>query len=101
MSRVEGRDSDLFSDLSSTSLKDRCESCGNISTCNVCGGSISGFQHIGVRAAQNGGQESGAWHYASPFLHLNKLRVRGANVKDNGRPILEDRYTWPNPSRGA
>src|SRR5467141_1221106 len=96
MSRVEGRDSDLFSDLSSTNLKDRCESCGNISTCNVCGGSISGFEHIGVRASQNGGQESGIWHYASPCLHLNKLRIRGANVKYNGGPLWKNGYTWQN-----
>src|SRR2546428_12090266 len=96
MSKVQGRDSDLFSEVSSTNLKDRCESCGNISTCNVCGGSISGFEHIGVRASQNGGQESGVWHYASHCLHLNKLRVRGANVKYNGGPLLENGYNWEN-----
>jgi len=96
MSKVQGRDSDLFNEVSSTNLKDRCESCTSISTCNVCGGSISGFEHIGVRASQNGGLESGVWHYASPCLHLNKLRVRGANVKYNGGPLWKNGYTWQN-----
>src|SRR2546422_10997750 len=93
MSKVQGRDSDLFNEVSSTNMKDRCESCTSISTCNVCGGSISGFEHIGVRASQNGGLESGVWHYASPCLHLNKLRVRGANVKYNGGPLWKNGYT--------
>src|SRR6266700_587850 len=78
MSRVQGKNSDLLGDLSNTSLKDRCESCSNITTCNVCGKSISGFEHIGVRAAT--GQESGIWHYATPCRHRNQIRARFASA---------------------
>src|SRR6266550_107211 len=63
MSKVQGKDSDLSSELPFSNLKDRCEACRNISACNVCGSSISGFEHNGVRATA--GQESGIWHYAS------------------------------------
>src|SRR5437016_5934949 len=92
MSRVQGKDPDLFSGFSNTSLKDRCESCSNIETCNLCGHSISGFEHIGVRA--NAGHESGIWHYANPCRHLNQLRARSANVKYGGGPLWKNGYTW-------
>src|SRR5438094_9004292 len=94
MSKVQAKDSDLFSDLSSTSRKDRCESCSNIATCNVCGKSISGFEHIGVRAAT--GQESGIWHYATPCRHRNQIRARSASVKYGGGPLWKNGYTWQN-----
>src|SRR2546427_6073550 len=94
MSKVQGKDSGLFSDVSSTSLKERCESCSNISTCNVCGKSISGFEHIGVRAAT--GQESGIWHYATPCRHRNQIRARSASVKYGGGPLWKNGYTWQN-----
>src|SRR2546421_1169078 len=87
MSRVQGKDSDLSSELPFSNLKDRCEACRNISTCNVCGISISGFEHIGVRATS--GQESGIWHYASPCRHRNQLRATAANVKYGGGPPPE------------
>src|SRR5260370_12481395 len=91
MSRVQGKNSDLLGDLSNTSLKDRCESCSNIASCNVCGKSISGFEHIGVRATA--GQESAIWHYASPCRHRNQGRARSANVKHGGGPLWKNRYT--------
>ena len=94
MSKVQGKDSGLFSDFSSTSLKDRCESCSSIATCNVCGKSVSGFEHIGVRATA--GQESGIWHYASPCRHRNQLRARSANVKYGGGPLWKNGYIWQN-----
>lgn len=92
MSRVQGRDSDLVSELPNTSLRERCESCRNISVCSVCGSSISGFEHIGVRAAR--GQESGIWHYASPCRHRNVIRARSANVTYGGGPLWQNGYTW-------
>src|SRR6266852_1827604 len=92
MSRVQGKNSDLLGDLSNTNLKDRCESCSNITTCSVCGKSISGFEHIGVRAAT--GQESGIWHYATPCRHRNQLRATSANVKYGGGPLWKNGYSW-------
>src|SRR3989442_4501072 len=94
MSKVQGKDSGLFGDFSNTSLKERCESCSNIATCNVCGKSISGFEHIGVRATT--GQESGIWHYASPCRHRNQLPAKSANVKYGGGPLWKNGYTWQN-----
>src|SRR3989475_12981049 len=94
MSRVQGRDSDLFGGFSNTSLKDRCESCSDIASCNVCGSSISGFEHIGVRATAS--HESGIWHYANPCRHRNQLRSRSANVKYGGGPLWKNGYTWQN-----
>jgi len=94
MSRVQGRDSDLFGGFSNTSLKDRCESCSDIASCNVCGSSISGFEHIGVRATAS--HESGIWHYANPCRHRNQLRARSASVKYGGGPLWKNGYTWQN-----
>src|SRR5437899_9878982 len=91
MSRVQGKDSDLSSELPFSNLKERCEWCRNISACNVCGSSISGFEHIGVRATA--GQESGTWHYASPCRHRNQLRTTSANVKYGGGPLWKSGYT--------
>jgi hypothetical protein len=92
MSRVQGKVSDLSSEFPFSNLKDRCEACRNISACNVCGISISGFEHIGVRATS--GQESGIWHYASPCRHRNQLRATSANVKYGGGPLWKSGYTW-------
>src|SRR5207237_4451582 len=92
MSKVQGKDSDLSSELPFSNLKDRCEACRNISACNKCGNSISGFEHIGVRATA--GQESGIWHYASPCRHRNQLRPTSANVKYGGGPLWKNGYTW-------
>ena len=94
MAKVEGKESALFSDFSNPILKDRCESCSNITTCNVCGKSISGFEHIGVRATA--GQESGIWHYASPCRHRNQIRSKSASVKYGGGPLWKNGYTWQN-----
>ena len=94
MSRVQGKDSDLFGSFSNASLRDRCESCNNIASCSVCASSISGFEHIGVRATS--GHESGIWHYANPCRHLNQLRARSANVKYGGGPLWKNGYTWQN-----
>src|SRR2546421_4200623 len=99
MSRVQGKDSDLSSELPFSNLKDRCEACRNISTCNVCGISISGFEHIGVRATS--GQESGIWHYASPCRHRNQLRATAANVKYGGGPPRERGDSGPRQNLGA
>src|SRR3989442_14826211 len=99
MSRVQGKDSDLSSELPFRNLKERCEGCRNISACNVCGSSISGFEHIGVRGSA--GQESGIWHYASPCRHRNQLRTSSANVKYGGRPLLNNCYNWQNGYYGA
>src|SRR3989442_7687304 len=90
MSRVQGKDSDLSSELPFGNLKDRCEACRNISACNVCGSSISGFEHVGVRATA--GQESGILHYASPCHHRNQLRATPANAQYGGGPLLESRH---------
>src|SRR2546428_10639390 len=98
MSRVQGKDSNLFSELSNANLKEECESCRNIVTCNVCGSSISGFEHIGVRASAN--HESGIWHYANPCRHRNQLRSRSANAKYCGAPLREERYTLLDTHRG-
>src|SRR5438876_11206863 len=92
MSRVQGKDSDLSSELPFSNLKDRCEACRNISACNVCGISISGCEHTGVRATA--GQESGIWHYATPCRHRNQLRATSANVKYGGGPLWKNGYTW-------
>src|SRR2546430_1706650 len=92
MSRTQARDPDLSSEFSNTTPKGRCETCRNISTCNLCGSSISGFEHIGVRATA--GQESGIWHYASPCRHRNQLRSTSANVKYNGGPLWKKGYIW-------
>src|SRR5947208_7185713 len=92
MSKVQGRDSDLFSGFSNTNLKDRCESCSDIASCNVCGSSTSGFEHIGVRATAD--HESGIWHYANPCHHRNQLRARSASVKYGGGPLWKNGYTW-------
>ena len=94
MSRVQGRDSDLFSGFSNTSQKDRCESCSSIAICNVCGSSISGFDHIGVRATA--GQDSGIWHYANPCRHRNQVRAKSANAKYGGGPLWKNGYIWQN-----
>src|ERR1700704_6518809 len=94
MSRVQGKDSDLFGSFSNASLRDRCESCNNIASCNVCGSSISGFEHIGVRSTA--GHESGIWHYANPCRHLNQIRARSANVKYGGGPLWKSGYIWQN-----
>src|SRR5256884_7253627 len=90
MSKVQGSDSDLSSELPFSNLKDRCEACRNISACNVCGSSISGFEHNGVRATA--GQESGIWHYATPCRHRNQLRATSANVKYGGGPLWKEGY---------
>lgn len=92
MSRIQRKDSDLFSEVSKPSIKDRCENCRNISTCNKCGDSISGFEHIGVRATAT--HESGIWHIASPCRHHNQLRAASANVKYGGGPLWKTGYTW-------
>jgi hypothetical protein len=94
MSKVQGKDSGLFSDFSNTSPKDRCESCSNITTCNVCSRSVSGFEHIGVRATA--GQESGIWHYASPCRHQNQISTTSANARYGGGPLWKNGYTWQN-----
>jgi hypothetical protein len=94
MSRVQGKDSNLFRELSNANLKEECESCRNIVTCNVCGSSVSGFEHIGVRASA--GHESGIWHYANPCSHRNQLRSRSANVKYGGGPLWKNGYAWQN-----
>src|SRR5438046_8389314 len=92
MSKVQGKDSDLSSELPFSNLKDRCEACRNISACNVCGSSISGFEHNGVRATA--GQESAIWHYATPCRHRNQLRATSTNVKYGGGPLWKNGYTW-------
>src|SRR5260370_21939117 len=92
MSRVQGRDSDVSNLLSNNKLNERCEVCRSVSSCNVCGSSISGFEHIGVRAIA--GRESGIWHYASPCGHRNQLLATSANVKYGGGPLWKNRYTW-------
>ena len=94
MSKVQGKDSDLFSGFSNTSLKDRCESCSDIASCNVCGSSTSGFEHIGVRATAD--HESGIWHYANPCHHRNQLGARSASVKYGGGPLWKNGYIWQN-----
>jgi hypothetical protein len=94
MSKLQGKNSDLFSSFSNTGLKDRCELCSNISTCNVCGSSVSGFEHIGVRATTE--HESGVWHYANPCRHRNQLRASSANVKYGGGPLWKNGYAWQN-----
>src|SRR5689334_20048946 len=94
MSKIQGKTSDLFSDFSSTGLKNRCEACSDITTCNVCSKTISGFEHIGVRATA--GQESGIWHYATPCRHRNQLRTKSANVKYNGGSLWKSGYAWQN-----
>jgi hypothetical protein len=94
MSKVQGKDSGLFSNFSDTSLKNRCGSCSGITTCNVCGSSVSGFEHIGVRATAD--QESGIWHYARPCNHRNKLRAQSANVNYRGGPLWKNGYAWQN-----
>ena len=93
MSRTQARDSDLSSGFSNTTTTGRCETCRNISTCNVCNSSISGFEHVSVRATA--GRESGIWHYSSPCRHRNQLaRSTSANVKYNGGPLWKNGYTW-------
>src|SRR5437879_10695124 len=94
MSRVQGKDSNLFSELPNANLREECDSCRNIVTCNVCGSSISGFEHIGVRASA--GKESGIWHYSNPCNHRNQLRARSTNVKYGGGPLWKNGYTWQN-----
>jgi hypothetical protein len=94
MSTLKGNNSGLFSDFSNTGLKDRCELCSNITACNVCGRSITRFEHIGVRATQ--GQASGIWHYASPCLHRNQIQATSANVRYGGGPLWKNGYTWQN-----
>src|SRR5712664_4217582 len=88
MSRVQGRDSDVSNLLSNNKLNERCEVCRNVSSCNVCGSSISGFEHIGVRAVA--GRESGIWHYASPCRHRNQL-LNVSQCEVWWRPTLEER----------
>src|SRR5216684_2123294 len=92
MSKVQGRDSDVSNSLSSANLRERCDVCKSVSSCNVCGSSISGFEHIGVRAIA--GRESGIWHYASPCGHRNQLLATSANVKYGGGPLWKNGYTW-------
>ena len=92
MSRVQRKDSDFSSEIGKAILKDRCEACKDISTCKVCGSSISGFDHVGVRATA--GHESGIWHYASPCRHRNQLSTVSASVKYNGGPLWKNGYTW-------
>jgi len=91
MSRVQGRDSDVSNLRSSANLRERCDVCKSVSSCNVCGSSISGFEHIGVRAVA--GRESGIWHYASPCRHRNQLLATSANVKYGGGPLWKNGYT--------
>src|SRR2546429_9510928 len=88
MSKVQGKDSDLSSELPFSNLKDRCEACRNISACNVCGSSISGFEHNGVRATA--GQESGIWHYARPCRPRNQLPATSPTVKYGGGPLRKN-----------
>src|SRR6267143_392532 len=92
MSKVQGKTSDLFGDFSNAGLKNRCESCSNITTCNVCNKSVSGFEHVGVRATAS--KESGIWHYANPCRHRNQIRAISANVKYGGGPLWKNGYTW-------
>src|SRR6266436_10208828 len=92
MSRVQGRDSDVSHLLSDNELNERCEVCRNVSSCIVCGSSISGFENIGVRAVAS--RESVIWHYASPCRHRNQLRATSANVKYGGGPLWKNGYTW-------
>src|SRR2546429_6568798 len=92
MSRVQSKDSDLSSELPFSNLKERCETCRNISRCNVCGSSISGFEHVGVRATA--GQESGIWHDGRPCHQRNQLHATSANVKSGGGPLWKNGYTW-------
>src|SRR5260370_14123292 len=91
MSRVQGRDSDVSNLRSSANLRERCDVCKSVSSCNVCGSSISGFEHIGVRAVA--GRESGIWHYASPCRHRNQLLATSATVRYVGGPSWKYGYT--------
>ncbi len=91
MSRVQREDSALFSEVSKTNMKGRCETCRNVSSCNVCHSTITGFEHIGVRATA--GHESGIWHIASPCHHRNHLQATSASVKYGGGPLWKNGYT--------
>ncbi len=80
---------------------DRCESCRRITACGICGGSVSRFDHVGVRASSGVGdaaQESGIWHYARPCGHKTHLPTSRAQakVKYNGGPLWKNGYSWQN-----
>lgn len=86
-----------------------CENCKGISSCPICGGNISAFDHVGVRGTVSSvkipivdytlnydSQRSGIWHYAKPCGHRITARQGTANLKYNGGPLWQDGYTWIN-----
>jgi len=79
---------------------ERCESCKNISKCEVCGKSISRFEHVGVRAV-HGKNQSGIWHFARPCGHLITTKYPSANIKYNIGPLWKNGYVWQNVYWGS
>ena len=92
----------------------RCESCLHISKCPVCGRSVEGFDHLGVRGTTRriripiidynltyDRQPSGIWHYARPCGHRIHPVASSSIVKYNDGPLWQDGYAWQNVYWGA
>lgn len=87
----------------------RCESCRLISTCPVCGRSVTSLDHVGVRGTTShlripvidykisyDRQPSGIWHYTRPCGHRIYPTAASVAVKYNGGPLWQNGYTWQN-----
>ena len=86
-----------------------CENCSGISSCPICGSSISYFDHVGVRGTTSilkipiieyslkyDSQRSGIWHYARPCGHRFSVRQGTPSLKYNGGPLWQNGYSWVN-----
>ena len=85
----------------------RCESCRHISTCPLCGRSVEGFDHVGVRGTTShfripiidykvtyDSQPSGVWHYTRPCGHRIVPTAASSTIKYDGGPLWQDGYSW-------
>lgn len=86
-----------------------CENCSGITSCPICGSSITYFDHIGARGTTSilkipiigydlkyDSQRSGIWHYAKPCGHRFSVRQGTPSLKYNGGPLWQNGYSWVN-----
>ncbi|MCL4328614.1 MAG: hypothetical protein M1410_03415 [Candidatus Thermoplasmatota archaeon] len=79
----------------------RCANCKDFTECPVCGSTITGFSHVGVRGIPI--SRSSIWHHAVPCGH--RVRIQTEKTKQggvagiavyNGGPLWKDGYQWFN-----
>lgn len=85
----------------------RCDNCRSLDVCPVCGNSITGFRHVGVRTCSS--LKSSIWHLTESCNHYvevgtDKYENSGTLaklVKYNGGPVWKDGFAWVNVFWGS